>query len=214
MTNSTSDLLILKLILFKKKCSGYAADLTHLPITLPMERVIKSMQTSKQTGKSLNAFDVAGSIFRDQGWAGFYRGLWAYAVLCCRPAIQYTVFEQLRTLVLRSRQRAANGRPSTSLTSIEAFALGAMARAIATFFVYPFIRAKVMAQAASTEPRSKSISGSLKGILATEGVAGLYRGVKPELFRGMLSAAIMLMIKERVLSFSKRLIESRKKSSL
>jgi adenine nucleotide transporter 17 len=89
-----------------------------------------------------------------------------------------------------------------------------MARAIATFFVYPFIRAKVMAQAASTEPRSKSISGSLKGILATEGVAGLYRGVKPELFRGMLSAAIMLMIKERAFSFSKRLIESRTNNSL
>jgi hypothetical protein len=38
----------------------------------------------------------------------------------------------------------------------------------------------------------------LKAIYADEGLKGLYQGIGPELSRGVMSAAIMMMVKERI----------------
>ncbi|EKU22349.1 peroxisomal membrane protein pmp47b [Nannochloropsis gaditana CCMP526] len=47
---------------------------------------------------------------------------------------------------------------------------------------------------------------TLQKTLRDEGVPGLYRGMAPELTRGVLSAALMLMIKERLYDFNKRML--------
>lgn len=215
---------------------GYVSDWIHLPVSLPIDRVVKRIQTQHDQKKS--AMAIINDIHAEQGWTGFYKGVWAYVVLCGRPAIQFTVYEQLRALLLAAKSAANISRIGTpqgarvvhALSSWEAFFLGALSRAIATLVVYPFIRAKVMAQAAlkasavgiNTESRGSghgqlstelpvkplSVFASVQALHSTEGVAGLYRGVKPELLRGVLSAAVMLMIKEKTYMFNKRLLSS------
>jgi adenine nucleotide transporter 17 len=194
---------------------GYLADWVHLPVTLPIDRVVKSMQTS---GGNAGVLTVAKAINRDQGIAGFYKGLVAYFILCGRPAIQFTVFEQLRAVVLAAR--AGGKKRPKALSALEAFVLGALARCLATLVVYPFIRAKVMAQAARSSPPAAAEPGddkvppsspptmmeSMAAVYREEGVAGLYRGVHPELLRGTLSSGVLLMIKERVYVFNRRLL--------
>lgn len=240
------------------------------------------MQTSEKKkstpGPSDGVVGTAEKILSRQGVRGFYRGLGAYVVLCLRPAIQYAVFEQLKALVLLKRKKTqVAGANKAVLSALEAFALGAVARAVATFVVYPYIKAKVMAQAnvgggtspevaayppsaescasdaqpaaqptslsssvessssssgqqqqplqqpqpqqrqeqhvvasaapqSSVTPSSISPSGMVLKVFAEEGLPGVYRGIAPELTRGMLSAAVMLMIKERVHVFSQRLL--------
>jgi hypothetical protein len=125
-----------------------------------------------------------------------------------KPAIQYTVFEQVKTAWVAKRSVKA-------LSAAEAFLLGMLARAIATVAVFPFLRAKVLMQTrndnastadnasttanASTTSKTKhSLLDLLLQIYQTQGVKGLYQGLGPELTRGVFSAALMLMIKEQI----------------
>ncbi len=49
---------------------------------------------------------------------------------------------QLKELILKRRSQAM-GKMMTALTAVEAFAIGAIARGIATIIVFPYTRAKV-----------------------------------------------------------------------
>ena len=44
-----------------------------------------------------------------KGYLAFYNGIGAYVGLCCKPAIQFTVFEQVKKALLRR-----SGRPLTA----------------------------------------------------------------------------------------------------
>ena len=259
---------------------GYFAEGAHLPFTLPLETVSKTMQTtttalsgaaaSAARGDALvkedpptavattGALGTCRRIVAEHGVGGLYGGAAAFVVLCMRPAIQFVCFERLKDAILRGRSPCATGAAvggrgaPQQLSAVEAFACGAVARAVATVIIYPYIRAKVLAMTASkekaraaVEPRVEpgagtrnglggrngdeetggctsgsrgvggggsgggsgggagsitgrsSISSLLRVIVATDGVSGLYRGIGPELFRGMLSSAVMLMIKEQ-----------------
>ncbi|CAI5741451.1 unnamed protein product [Peronospora destructor] len=181
---------------------GYLSELCHLPVTMPMELVGTRMQTGSESGSILR---ILRSIIKESGVGGLYKGLGAYFVLCLQPAIQYTVFERLKNLYLRKFKQA-------SQASWRIFVLGAIARSIATIILFPYIRAKVLMQAKpkqndagdlvkgqeiSTEPKT-TIASTLQRVYTEEGPLALYRGLGPELTRGALSSALMLMFKEKV----------------
>jgi len=65
-------------------------------------------------------------VFQEQGVEGLYNGIQAYQVLCLKPAIQYTVYEYCKELVLLGRPGEEN------LGSAEVFLLGMVARAVST----------------------------------------------------------------------------------
>eukprot|EP00617_Octactis_speculum_P021400 CAMPEP_0185747992 /NCGR_PEP_ID=MMETSP1174-20130828/6639_1 /TAXON_ID=35687 /ORGANISM="Dictyocha speculum, Strain CCMP1381" /LENGTH=183 /DNA_ID=CAMNT_0028423441 /DNA_START=90 /DNA_END=641 /DNA_ORIENTATION=+ len=174
-----------------------------MPLTLPMEVVTKRLQTAK---KRSSLFVVIQNIIEEKGLLGFYSGIAAYLVLCMKPAIQYSIYDHLRTFHLGERRKGAQ-RATTELSASQAFLLGALSRAVATIVVYPYIRAKVLLQAERTsDAKGGCIQDILRRVFRSEGFLALYRGVEPELFRGMLSSAIMLMVKERIYSFNKKLI--------
>ena len=78
-----------------------------MPVTLPIEVVCKTMQTRKPGkgeagggsggggGGNAGVFGVISAILKEKGVGGFYRGLSAYIVLCLKPAIQFTIYEQV-----------------------------------------------------------------------------------------------------------------------
>ena len=148
------------------------AEWSHLPVTLPIDCLTTAIQTD---AKNRGALALLCSMLAERGVGGFYKGIEAYTVLCLKPAIQYTVYEQVKGAVLaaraaggaaRRRDRGGNSggggadggddRPaspspspspsSSSLSAAEAFFLGMFARVIATMLTYPYLRAKVMLQ--------------------------------------------------------------------
>ncbi|CAH0484884.1 unnamed protein product [Peronospora farinosa] len=150
---------------------GYLSELCHLPVTMPMELVGTRMQTGSDRRSSTR--HLSGS----------------------------------KNLYLRKFKQA-----SQALGALEVFVLGAIARSIATIILFPYIRAKVLMQTKpkqkdvrnlvkdqdiSTEPK-KTIASTLQRVYTEEGALALYRGLGPELTRGALSSALMLMIKEKV----------------
>lgn len=183
---------------------GYLSDWSHLPITLPAEQVAVRMQ---MTGAS--ALDALRQVRAEGGLGGLYKGMAAYVVLGLKPAVQNAVFEALKARVLKRVGSAAK-----ELSALQAFCLGAIARAVATLLVFPCTRAKVLmmtrGQDASSEPagapqpRAQGLREVLGQVVREEGVLALYQGVKPELIRGVLSAAVMLMAKEKITARSRR----------
>jgi adenine nucleotide transporter 17 len=178
---------------------GCLAGWAHLPITMPIDCLSTAIQT--QTSKNQNAMALLMTILKE---GNMYKGIQAYYVLCFKPALQYTVFEQVKAALLKSRN-------TKSLPAAEAFLLGMVARTIATVAVFPFVRAKVVMQTRkqksgrqgdkdnnSIQKDDPSVFDLLGEMYQTGGVGALYQGLGPELTRGVFSAALMLMIKEKM----------------
>lgn len=169
---------------------GCLAEWCHLPITMPIDCLTTAIQTSQKQ----NAFTLLMTILKE---GNMYKGIQAYYVLCFKPALQYTVFEQVKAVMLKSRKEK-------TLTASEAFLLGMFARSIATIAVYPFVRAKVImqtrkkAQASDSNVKDPTILTLLGDVYKTDGLGGLFQGLGPEITRGALSAALMMMVKEQI----------------
>lgn len=188
---------------------GCAAEWAHLPVTLPIDCLTTKLQTDNPNNE--HAFALISAMLSEKGIGGMYKGIQAYAVLCLKPSIQYTVFEQVKRIVLLGRRhdRGSSERriDEDSLSAAEAFFLGMVARTIATVAVFPYLRAKVMLQSsASSDHRKKSISTMIGEMYSTGGLGSLFQGLGPELTRGVFSAALMLMAKEKISAIVRAMI--------
>ena len=138
-----------------------------------------------------------------------YKGVEAYAVLCWKPAIQFTIFEKCKKAILITRPG------QSTITSAEAFIIGMVARAVATVIVFPYIRGKVLLQSVAPDKSGKKISipEMMLAIYEDEGLAGIFKGIGPELTRGVLSAAIMLTVREKIYGSVEALIKGKTKKA-
>ena len=182
---------------------GYLAGVGGSFVTQPLEATTVMVQTQSKRddgAPALSWFGAFAALARspEGPLRAFYKGLAPSLVLCINPAITYTVFEQLKARLLARRRRSA-------MTVAEAFWVGAFAKALATVITYPYIRAKVLLQRkrpAGGEGGdgydARSATGVLRQVLAREGVRGAYRGLRPQLIKGVTNAALMLMLKERI----------------
>jgi adenine nucleotide transporter 17 len=225
---------------------GCAAEWAHLPVSLPVDAWTTKIQTqSTLPGKQHQApMHILMTMMQDKD-CKFYKGLSAYYLLCFKPALQYTIFEQVKEVWLSSKNATGSSssgissskHAQASLSAAEAFVLGMVARTIATVLVFPFLRAKVVMQTRKTttststatddtasestndndtngSPNNSSKKDSVMTLLyeiwQTKGVAGLYQGLGPELTRGIFSAALMLMIKEKIATAVRTAVEGRR----
>lgn len=195
---------------FSNLILGCFAEWAHLPVTFPIDCITTAIQTDK---KNRGAFVLLLSILSEEGIGGFYKGIEAYTVLCLKTAIQYTVYEQVKKIIIRARRTNAQGKKggavvSVSLHAAEAFFLGMFARCIAGLLTYPYLRAKVMLQSTTKDASVKlTITQMIAEQLSEGGVWGLYQGIGPELTRGCLSTALTMMVKERIGVFVRAFID-------
>lgn len=179
---------------------GCAAEWAHLPITLPIDCLSTKIQTSKSDA---GAFTLMSAMLSEKGFSGMYKGIQAYTVLCLKPSIQYTVYEQVKKIILAGRSTNKNrgvSKKKQELSAVEAFLLGIVARTIATVAVFPYLRAKVMLQSQKGGGKNtdNSIPLMLLKMYQAGGMKSLFQGLGPELTRGIFSAAFMLMVKEKI----------------
>eukprot|EP00301_Raphidiophrys_heterophryoidea_P022638 c6751_g1_i2.p2 GENE.c6751_g1_i2~~c6751_g1_i2.p2 ORF type:complete len:198 (+),score=32.04 c6751_g1_i2:549-1142(+) len=84
-------------------------------------------------------------------------------ILCCNPAINFTVYEALKARLEKIilARRGGKHKPGVPiLNGAIVFALGAVAKAVATIVTYPLIRAKVILT--SSSPKSVTPSGRME----------------------------------------------------
>jgi solute carrier family 25 (peroxisomal adenine nucleotide transporter), member 17 len=195
---------------------GCLAEWAHLPITLPVDVWTTAIQTTSKTDSSNTPMTILITLLNDPS-VNFYKGISAYYLLCFKPAIQYTVYEQVKTWWIASKNQKQR-KKTTTLSALESFLLGMVARTVATVLIFPFLRAKVLMQAqllkdSSSEPPSEqsqpslSVQSLLMQIYQRDGLPGLYQGIGPELTRGVFSAALMLMLKEQIAAIVQTMID-------
>jgi adenine nucleotide transporter 17 len=127
-------------------CVGYWAAIANNGLTLPLQVLSTRIMVNKaRAGGGLWA-ELVG-LYREAGLAGLYRGWGPSVVLCINPAISFAAFEQLKLRILSRRGLSVNA----SISSFDAFALGAAAKALATIVTFPFIRVKTLMQVADDD---------------------------------------------------------------
>ncbi|KHJ30948.1 putative peroxisomal carrier protein [Erysiphe necator] len=168
--------------------AGAAAQLLTIPVS-----VITTRQQTQAEGQDKGIVDTAKEIIEsDDGWTGLWRGLKASLVLTINPAITYGAYQRLRQLIF---PRKINLRPR------EAFLLGAVSKSLATIATQPLIVAKVGLQSKSLCQRSKpfkSFVEVLHFIIENEGPTGLFKGIGPQVLKGLIVQGLLMMTKERV----------------
>lgn len=172
-------------------------------VTQPLDTASSRMQTS-EFGKSKRLWQILteGSLI------DAFDGLGISLLLTSNPAIQYTVFDQLKQRFLtRDKKKSQKGSSPMALSAFSAFVLGAISKSIATFLTYPAIRCKVMIQAADSNDggankgenkRRKTVSGVVHAIWSREGIFGFFKGLRAQILKTVLSSALLLMIKEKI----------------
>ena len=79
--------------------------------------------------------------------------------------------------------------------------LGALSKAMATIATQPLIVAKVGLQSKPPPARNgkpfKSFSEVMRFIIEHEGLSGLFKGIGPQILKGLLVQGFLMMTKER-----------------
>ncbi|KDE02896.1 hypothetical protein MVLG_06581 [Microbotryum lychnidis-dioicae p1A1 Lamole] len=150
--------------------------------------------------KKLNVLQTIMHIINTDGFGAFFHGLGPALILVSNPILQFTLFEQLKNIILARRAiRLAKGADASPLTDLDFFLLGAVSKLFATSVTYPYLTVKARMQAGHAEGRSYTSSfDGLRKIIKKDGVAGLYQGVAPKLIQSVTTAAILFLAKEKI----------------
>ncbi|KAK7726436.1 ADP/ATP carrier protein [Cytospora paraplurivora] len=153
--------------------------------TIPVAVVTTRQQTQSKAERKGMLATAREVIDGEDGVSGLWRGLKASLVLVVNPSITYGAYERLKSLLF----------PGESL-------LGALSKALATIVTQPLIVAKVGLQSKPPPSRKgkpfKSFVEVMQFILRNEGIPGLFKGIGPQILKGVLVQGILMMAKERV----------------
>lgn len=152
--------------------------------TIPVSVVTTRQQTEEET------FVATGKeIFREDGLSGFWRGLKASLILAVNPSITYGSSARLQALFFGNK---------VNLSLAENFILGAASKSLATIATQPLIVAKVMQQSSR---KYKSFFDALAHLIKIDGFTALFRGIGPQLSKGILVQGLLLAFKGKVESY-------------
>ncbi|KAH8490939.1 hypothetical protein Peur_064896 [Populus x canadensis] len=178
-----------------------AAGACTAVITQPLDTASSRMQTSA-FGKSKGLWET----LTEGSYSDAFDGLGISLLLTSNPAIQYTVFDQLKLRLLKTNQNNTE-KTAVTLSAFTAFVLGALSKSIATILTYPAIRCKVVIQAADSDDDEakkaqrksrKTLSAVIHAIWKKEGILGFFKGLHAQILKTVLSSAFLLMIKEKI----------------
>lgn len=157
----------------------------------------------------MGLFETVDHIMRKDGISAFWRGIGPALVLVANPVLQYTVFEQLKNILVKRRttllRRPGSAAATAVLTDWDYFLLGALSKLVATSITYPYIVVKSRLQAGQANAlKYKSSLDGLITILRNEGTEGLYKGVGSKLLQSVLTAAILFASQRRIYEATKK----------
>jgi solute carrier family 25 phosphate transporter 23/24/25/41 len=195
--------------------AGSLADWSHLGITMPLDTLLMKIVSAP---KHLDRKEIIDKVIQDKGGImGMYSGISAYCVLALKPAIQLALFEFVKARILKRLSKRGKGSV-LALPAAYAFVTAAFSRCVATMIVYPYIRGKVLLQCEDENLQvdlNKNPVAQLHDVMrqcvARYGLGSLYNGLRQELTRSMVSAAIMLTVREKFTEASYKMLTGAKK---
>ncbi|KAL8953279.1 MAG: hypothetical protein Q9222_000845 [Ikaeria aurantiellina] len=169
--------------------AGAVAQVFTIPVS-----VITTRQQTQPKGDKRGLLDTGREVVHSEdGWPGLWRGLKASLILVVNPAITYGAYQRLREGFFAGK---VNLRPW------ESFFLGALSKALATIVTQPLIVAKVGLQSRPPPARQgkpfQSFLEVMSYISENEGPLALFKGLAPQITKGVLVQGLLMMTKERM----------------
>ena len=169
---------------------GYVSNWCQLPFTMPVDTCVNGMIT---TGRSFGT--MVKTVLANP--AGAYKGMAAYSIAALKPAIQFTVYEQMRWSAEPARSSssaseltrrcwrtrralASNGGPNPLLTARQAFIMGAISRVVSDTMIYPARRVKTTRQTLASRVASGQLTQKEADELLSRGTVGLITHIVKE----------------------------------
>ncbi|XP_031720617.1 mitochondrial adenyl nucleotide antiporter SLC25A24-like [Anarhichas minor] len=172
--------------------AGSLAGATAQTAIYPME-VLKTRLTLRKTGQYSGIADCAKQILQREGVAAFYKG-YVPNLLSIVPyaGIDLAVYETLKFAWLNRNRGLAD--PGVMVL----VGCGAVSSTCGQLASYPLalIRTRMQAQASVKGAPKPSMLASLYSIVTQEGVAGLYRGISPNLLKVVPAVSVSYVVYE------------------
>jgi solute carrier family 25 protein 33/36 len=187
--------------------AGFMAGIIGNTLTNPIWMVRTRMQLLIDHSAGQTQYTGYGNaiktIFQEEGLGGFYKGITASYWGCAEGALQFIIYEQLKTKLLRrqNERRAAQGlRPSQELPKATYFWAAAASKAVAAVATYPHevARTRMREQARSGVFKYKGMWQTLNTMAKEEGVKSLYSGMGVHLAKVVPNSALMFLTYEVV----------------
>lgn len=162
--------------------------------TMPIGVITTQQQTDKD---HKNLYEISKEVFKHDGITGFWRGLRVSLVLCINPSITYGSYERLKQILFAGKEH---------LGPLESFSMGVIAKSLATIATQPLIVSKAMLQKKiSNEEKNdpnnlkfNSFTHALEHLWHTEKITGLYKGIAPQLLKGVFVQGLLFMFKDQL----------------
>ncbi|KAJ5245888.1 Mitochondrial carrier protein [Penicillium chermesinum] len=152
--------------------AGALAQLFTIPVA-----VVTTRQQTQPKNEKKGLIETGREVIESEdGWTGLWRGLKASLILVVNPAITYGAYQRLKDVFFPGKN---------NLKPWEAFFLGAASKALATIATQPLIVAK-------------SFGEVMKYIIDNEGILSLFKGIGPQILKGLLVQGLLMMTKERM----------------
>ncbi|KAI0516325.1 hypothetical protein KFK09_008997 [Dendrobium nobile] len=178
------------------------------PIWLVKTRL--QLQTPfNQNRPYIGSSDAVRTIFKEEGWRAFYKGIGSGLFLVSHAAIQFCAYEELRkiTINLKSRREKTDVKDGDRLlNSFDYAMLGGASKLAAILLTYPsqVIRARIQQRPSSDGIPKYLDSWHVASETARfEGARGFYRGITSSLLKNIPSASITFVMYENILKLFK-----------
>ena len=136
--------------------------------------------------------EAMAALYKEGGMARFYKGSSSWIAYALRPAIEITIYDQIRNALL--------SEPGATIGGEKAFLLGALGRAIGTAVVFPVTFAMKSVATGKYKTLTEAWATAIRG----RGVLALWSGLGPELPRGIAMNATMMATREVLAPYNAR----------
>mmetsp|Transcript_10086 Transcript_10086/g.17319 ORF Transcript_10086/g.17319 Transcript_10086/m.17319 type:complete len:346 (-) Transcript_10086:426-1463(-) len=144
--------------------------------------------------KSAGIVDTTMAVYADYGIMGYWKGVLPSLAMVSNPAIQYMIYEYLRT-------QSAKGAAGARVTPLRTFGMGALGKVGATLATYPMlmIKSRLQAQSKATEgDQYQGLWDAVYRIYQVEGIGSFYEGMKTKMVQSVFASALMFTLKEEI----------------
>ncbi|KAI0167144.1 mitochondrial carrier [Hypoxylon sp. FL1284] len=182
--------------------SGVAGICTQV-LTNPVW-VLKTRMLSSDRGAAgaySSMWAGAATLLRAEGWRGFYRGLGISLVGVAHGAVQFAVYDPLKSLYLARRPQSPESalHRQQRLTNEATVVISSVAKLVAGAATYPYQVIRSRLQNYDADARfGRGIQGVARRTWAEEGWRGFYRGVVPGVVRVLPATWVTFLVYENM----------------
>ncbi|KAJ3147034.1 hypothetical protein HDU89_005842 [Geranomyces variabilis] len=178
--------------------TGMSAGVTEAAVVVSFDLVKIRLQDKRNAGKYKNTTDCVKTIFREEGFRGFFKGLEATVL---RHAVwnggYFGVISTARSLFPEPQSKEA-------LLATN-FACGTIGGTVGTMLNTPFDVVKTRVQSQLAAPYKYGWAApAIRTIIREEGVAALYKGFGPKVLRLGPGGGILLVVYDFVTTYMRK----------